>query len=325
MCKESREWRGIGGYPDYEISSDGLVRRITPTGHRPVGIRKKKNGYMEVKVFLNGKRKYFLVHRLVCIAFNGEAPSEKHQVNHDDGNKENNLYTNLEWSTGKGNQNHARDTGLSNCSYKILVHNIVKRTSVLYRSMELVMAEFALTKSAVETYVRGYPNAIYNQFYKFELVYTDNNTKIRSDAKPYRVMDYVEGTEFLVHGARLTSYLTKVSEIVVRYNLGNNRMVNGYMFKSADDLSPFIPHPPEIAMMSREDYSKGIQTERKLIVKDLRSGKSTTYNTVAEAALLLRLPIGTIYRRLSQSSTEPFKGYSFQHMANFNNELKRAA
>lgn len=49
MYKESREWRGIKGFPAYEVSDVGMVRRITPDGHRPVKLRKKKNGYVEVK------------------------------------------------------------------------------------------------------------------------------------------------------------------------------------------------------------------------------------------------------------------------------------
>lgn len=317
MSEESREWRRITGFPDYEVSNDGLVRRVTESGYRPVKIRKKKNGYMEVKVFLNGKRKYFLVHRLVCTAFNGEAPSVKHQVNHDDGNKENNLYTNLVWSTGKVNQNHARDTGLSNCSYKVIVHNVVEKTTEVYRSIEQVMSKFSLTKSAVEGFIRGYPNAIYNLFYTFELLYSEDSTTIRSDARSIRVKDFVTGTEFTVGSPRLTSYLTKMSEMAVRSNLDSDRLVGGYMFKSSDDHGPFPRYSVDAALMSREDFQNGVKLEHKVIVTDSRTGESREYNSAEEVALAIGIRKNIIYYHLRRQSTTPHQGYLFRRRLSY--------
>lgn len=317
MHKESREWCGVNEFPDYEVSNDGLVRRIVENGHRLIKIRKKKNGYMEAKLYRDGKRKYLLVHRLVCAAFNGVAPSENHEVNHDDGDKENNLYTNLEWTTVKGNRDHALDTGLSKHSYKIIVHNIVEKTCQTYRSINDVRKEFGVSKRVVENCLRGYPNLIYNKFYKFELLYNEDTTSVRKDGQSIRVMDYVKGTEFISESKRLASYLTGVGENAVQFNLGNNRMVNGFMFKSVDDLSPFIPYPVDAALLSKDDFSKGIRIENKVTVTAIHSGVSQVYNSAKEAALLLRIPIVGIYNRLRQASNEPYKGYSFKRMTSY--------
>lgn len=312
MHKESREWCGIIGFPKYEVSNDGLIRRITDTGHRLIKTGVTKKGYAKVTIYRDGKPKHFRVHRLVCRAFNGEPPTEKHQVNHEDGDKLNNHHTNLVWSTNKENQDHALETGLVECTYKVLVHNIVERTRALYRSIGHVMSEFALSQSAVDAIIRGYPNAIYNQFYKFELVYTEGSGVVKRGGKTYRVMDYAKGTEFLAHSARLVSHLAKVSETIVRKNIGNNRMVNGFMFKAEDDLSPFIPHTPEAAAISKEDYSNGVHPDWKVVATELRTGKSVEYSSAKEAALSLRLPIAAIYRCLPHGSNEQYKGYSFK-------------
>lgn len=70
-----------------------------------------KNGYVCVGFTVNGKVYGRLVHRLVAQAFVPN-PSNKPEVNHKDGNKENNSMENLEWCTARENQMHSISLGL---------------------------------------------------------------------------------------------------------------------------------------------------------------------------------------------------------------------
>lgn len=63
-------------------------------------------------------KKQMRVHILVCMAFHGMPPDNKYQVNHIDGNKQNNQSINLEWVTPQQNMKHATDTGLRKYSTK---------------------------------------------------------------------------------------------------------------------------------------------------------------------------------------------------------------
>lgn len=68
------------------------------------------NGYLVVYVCGGGRRDAVNVHRLVAAAF--LEPSPLSEVNHLDGDKQNNRPGNLEWSTRTANMAHARWSGL---------------------------------------------------------------------------------------------------------------------------------------------------------------------------------------------------------------------
>lgn len=119
-------WKDIKGYEGfYQVSNMGRVKGIERevySGHNYSVLRiekekiykgyKVKNGYIYQTLLKNGKRKTFKLHRLVAETFIPN-PDNKPQVNHIDGDKENNKVSNLEWVTRKENLNHAYKTGLS--------------------------------------------------------------------------------------------------------------------------------------------------------------------------------------------------------------------
>ena len=74
-------------------------------------------GYLNIRLSKNNIRKTYSVHRLVAEAFisNLEAKGE---VNHIDGNKQNNNINNLEWVTSSENQLHAYKNGLDKATTK---------------------------------------------------------------------------------------------------------------------------------------------------------------------------------------------------------------
>jgi len=90
---------------EYEIREDGtIINSITGKVLKKVI---QNRGY-EV-VWIHRKKK--LVHRLVGEKYVPN-PENKPQINHIDGNKLNNHYTNLEWSTSSENIKHGYDNGL---------------------------------------------------------------------------------------------------------------------------------------------------------------------------------------------------------------------
>ena len=95
-------WKDIEGFDGYQISTWGNVR------HHGKSIKPYYNhkGYLKASLYKNGVNHKKRINRLVAQAFIPN-PNNYPQVNHKDGNKENNSVTNLEWVTGEMNIEHA--------------------------------------------------------------------------------------------------------------------------------------------------------------------------------------------------------------------------
>lgn len=69
------------------------------------------NGYFFVTTILNGKRRSLTVHALICRTFYGNRPGPGFCVRHLDGNKLNNILSNLVWGTYSENEGDKRRHG----------------------------------------------------------------------------------------------------------------------------------------------------------------------------------------------------------------------
>lgn len=109
------EWKDIVGFEGvYQVSNEGRVRSLYgnhKAREKILRLYTNKSNYWRVHLCSFGKDKRFLVSRLVAQAFIPN-PDNLPQVNHIDGNKNNNTIGNLEWITMSNNLKHAFKLGL---------------------------------------------------------------------------------------------------------------------------------------------------------------------------------------------------------------------
>ena len=139
---ENEIWKPTYVNPYYFVSNKGRVKSI----ERPIwciannsySIRKERllkpnnqnsKRYWRIPIppigGKKGDQKLYAVHRLVATAFLPN-PNNLPQINHIDGNKDNNCVENLEWCDNRYNQRHAAEHGLKDKS-KMSAHSSFRK------------------------------------------------------------------------------------------------------------------------------------------------------------------------------------------------------
>lgn len=153
-------WKDIVGYENhYQVNELGQIRTLKNSSLQKAGtILKsqinKKNGYVYQMVYKDGKQKLLRVHRVVANAFLPN-PNNLPQVNHKNGNKNDNRVQNLEWCTQEQNMLHAFKIGLAKPSDKqkraIAETNKAKRKAVVFKQGSNVQVFESISKASKET------------------------------------------------------------------------------------------------------------------------------------------------------------------------------
>lgn len=98
-------FRTIQEFPSYQISNLGNIKN--KKGQLLViGKRRTNSGYIQVRLYKDGKYHYRYLHRLIAETFVPN-PNNYRTINHIDGNKLNNNIENLEWASDEMQQRHA--------------------------------------------------------------------------------------------------------------------------------------------------------------------------------------------------------------------------
>lgn len=141
------EWKVIKEAPDYMISNCGRVKSLKRGREYILADRQSTDGYLNVALTMNGKAKYYRVSRLVAQYFVPN-PKNKPSVNHIDGNKLNNHYTNLEWTTMHEQMEHAYKTGLKKPTRNryLLTDNEIREIHATYKAHDKEFGMRALAK-----------------------------------------------------------------------------------------------------------------------------------------------------------------------------------
>lgn len=152
-------WKDIKGFEGlYQISNQGRLRSLDrPVKQRSNSIQVKKGkliiqsknhkGYPLANVSKGNKRYSRATHRLVAEAFIPN-PENKPQINHIDGNKENNSVSNLDWVTASENIRHAINNGLM----IINKENLAKATKKANKVNQKKVNQYDLNGELINTF-----------------------------------------------------------------------------------------------------------------------------------------------------------------------------
>lgn len=156
----AEQWQGIPGFPNYSVSTMGRIR----SRQRPCskgGLLKPylhpSTGYLHLHLYRDGVSHTQSVHFLVALTFLGPRPFRM-DINHKDGNKQNNRLSNLEYVTSRENQRHAFQLGLKHGRPK-LTREMAEQIRLLYRaggcSQRQISQRFQVCQQSISKVVAG--------------------------------------------------------------------------------------------------------------------------------------------------------------------------
>lgn len=161
------DYKPIDGYDSkYVISPSGDIVRLPYSSNSKytqwrnnkifhVKSRTDRNGYVTVRLNINGVEKAKQLHKLVAETFLPKIDG-KDFVNHKDGNKSNKDVSNLEWCTKSENTYHAYKTGLKEAQKGGEVYN-----SSLTNQQAKIVRERALSGESCKSLSKEFKVPVY--------------------------------------------------------------------------------------------------------------------------------------------------------------------
>ncbi|WP_186095676.1 NUMOD4 domain-containing protein [Burkholderia gladioli] len=160
-------WKSIPGWPEYDVSSLGRVRRAKASHGAKVGrVLKawihKNSGYPCVTLYRNNIGRSIQIHRLLALAFLPESTADRYQVAHWDGKPANLDLGNLRWATPTENSRDRRRHGTDSFGARNpmarLTEEQVREIRIAVKGGDgrrIVAARFGIARQTVDDIVRG--------------------------------------------------------------------------------------------------------------------------------------------------------------------------
>ena len=143
-------WKNIPNWEWYLINEQGEV--LNTRTNKPIKGDVNNIGYHRITLYDNGQKKRFCIHRLLATLFLPN-PDNLPEVNHIDGNKDNNGVNNLEWCTRTYNEHAARRTGIKEYKpFEVIFENGARK---IYEFAPQLASELSVTKRTILNYLQG--------------------------------------------------------------------------------------------------------------------------------------------------------------------------
>lgn len=183
--EDSEEWLPYPSDPNYMVSNQGRVKHLSYVSTSGRRMKERiipgvlhQDGYIVVTMVLgNSKYKQISKHRIVAETWIPN-PLNKPEVNHVDGNKQNNSVENLEWVTSAENQQHATHQHLQPTKIVTYKGKLSKsqRDEILLRystediSRRALAQEYGVSHTTISSLINNkysYGEGYENEFEKF--------------------------------------------------------------------------------------------------------------------------------------------------------------
>lgn len=157
----------------------------------------------------------------MCLTFNGPPPNDGniYVVNHKDGDKHNNHYSNLEWVIRSYNNIHALKTGLRDDNIPITVTDLVKNETKTYYSIVELCRQFNIRRELIYTLIGRHRKTPLHNRYLFNIDINKFGSVVRVNSVPLLIFDYVNNIWWEDKSFNMAAVITGLKQSTMKYLL----------------------------------------------------------------------------------------------------------
>ncbi len=293
-------FRIIPCFTRYAISFDGIV--IDTTTDTEIKYTCKENTYPAVNIYNPDKSifSHVLVHRLVALAW-VKNPNHLlyYLVNHKDGNKQNPIASNLEWTDHTGNIDHAYSSGLRNQNTYCKIRNVETNEIITFASIRRACEIMEVAPKSYAEFVRFNSVKLINGKYQIKLQNDntpwDENYTIKNKTKVKIIItDETDKKHILYSITDLGKYFNLSCAICnVRYHVSR-------LIKDSNITVEYIETINKTAIQ----------------VYDTQTNTITEYESINDINRKLNISKSTISNNLNKGETFLTNGYAYRYKTN---------
>lgn len=249
---------------NYQISNLGRVRN-TKTKY-VLKSNSKRSGYNSVWFSVKGEGIAYKIHQLVAHAFIPKPKNaKKNLVNHIDGDKLNNVLTNLEWVTAKENVDHGFKTGLTkSLQRKVDQYDKNGKFIKTFNSLKEAKEETGIDDGTIVKVCKGRRNHAGGYIWKYHVIHDRekpdlNPPKRKKDLEDYP--DYYVTDDGRVFSKRYKKYMKphKNADGYLHIQVTKNKVKKDYLihrlvataFLDNSDDKPTVNHKNKLKTDNR--------------------------------------------------------------------------
>ena len=327
---EALDFRGfyeIPGHSNYVINREGVVvNRITgkilegsfnPAGYKNYRLRED----------ISGNTHTYGIHRLLGIVFmRPDGNIDDLVVNHLDTVKGNNDLSNLEWTTYKGNVEHAGIMGVTNKCTPVSVRDIDTGFITKYPSAVECARNLGFTKDAILYRINIGEERIFPERKQYRAGHHDGNWFIPSNIE-VAMLENTTSKAILVRYIKTNEVIqyTKMSYAAEALNVALSTLsawmtkenqpifLGSVQVKWAADLTPWR-HVEDL------EFEVGTTGRSKaVILTNIYTNETRKFDSASECAAACGISIAAINYRLKFKGTKVFSdGYVFTYLSEYN-------
>lgn len=275
-------------------------------------------------VYYNGK--YHRIHRLVAITFLDVPDNyQSLDINHIDGNKQNNEITNLEWCSRSENNIHAVKNGLNSQAIKLFVKNLYSQKIDIFYSIQETARFFECSGGSVHNYLKHRFNKPFRGHWSIILDGEDWPDFTNDQISPFgktgnRIDDVIVSLSTTGLKNIITPNLSSLKCLLNHDIVLNEKDENGYIHCYYNDLRKFTEDVHDVLINSEFKYNllnynrKPVNTKpKKIKVTDIKTNDVEVYESVR----FLAEKMGMTYAALKRSIWRTkgfFKGKLYEYI-----------